>query len=138
MPWSLKVNFCYWNLGLRSYTFFQRTSSSIHNLYNQFPLNSSFSCYNEQRFSMEKQLIQWLFTLLLLSRRGLKYMYLNKEKIFELLIYVLITNFDDLLRILKSFLYFQQITVNVNSQLLTIIFLRILWILEEWYLYKKA
>lgn len=53
-------------------------------------------------------------------------MYLNKEKIFELLIYVLITNFDDLLKILKSFLYFQQITVNVNSQLLTIIFIRIL------------
>lgn len=35
-------------------------------------------------------------------------MYLNKEKIFELLIHVLIINFDDHLRIFKSFLYFQQ------------------------------
>lgn len=35
-------------------------------------------------------------------------MYLNKEKIFELLIHVLIINFDDHLMIFKSFLYFQQ------------------------------
>lgn len=33
-------------------------------------------------------------------------MYFNKEKIFELLIYVLIINFDDYLMIFKFFLYF--------------------------------
>lgn len=50
-----------------------------------------------------------LHIFVIIEKRIKIVMYLNKEKIFELLIHVLIINFDDHLRILKSFLYFQQI-----------------------------